>query len=118
VNERLVSQRDLTMALDEQIQSLSVEMSNADRSVRVQVDGWGALTGLWLHERAYRHGANALAGQIVEISQAAAKLVADRQAFLLNVSMQNPSRHRLASAGMLCHLTRENLVAIAPASSR
>jgi hypothetical protein len=84
VNERRGEQRDLVVALNEQIDSLSVEVSNADRSVRVQVDGWGALTGLWLHERAYRDGADALAAQIVEISRAAAKLVADRQAFLLN----------------------------------
>jgi YbaB/EbfC DNA-binding family protein len=84
VNERRVEQRDLTVALNEQIDSLSVEVSSSDRSVRVQVDGWGALTGLWLDERAYRSGADALAAQIVEIGQAAAKLVADRQAFLLN----------------------------------
>ncbi|WP_197376650.1 YbaB/EbfC family nucleoid-associated protein [Mycolicibacterium baixiangningiae] len=84
MNERLVGQRDLTVALNEQIDSLSVTVSNADRSVRVQVDGWGALTGLWLHERAYRDGADALAVQIVEAAQAAVKLVADRQAFLLN----------------------------------
>ncbi len=84
MNERRVEQCDLTVALNEQIDSLSVEVSNADRSVRVQVDGWGAMTGLWLHERAYRDGADALAVQIVEVAQAAAKLVADRQAFLLN----------------------------------
>ena len=78
-----IEQRDLMVALDEQIDSLSVELSNADDSVRVQVDGWAALTGLWLHERAYRDGADALAAQIVEIAKCAAKLVADRQAFLL-----------------------------------
>jgi hypothetical protein len=75
--------RALTEAINEQIDSLSVTVSNADRSVRVQVDGWGALTGLWLHERAYRHGADALAVQIVEVARAAAELVADRQAHLL-----------------------------------
>lgn len=80
---RLTEQRDLVVDLNEQINSLSVEMSNADGSVRVQVDGWAALTGLWLHERAYRDGADALAAQIVEIARAAAVLVADRQAFLL-----------------------------------
>jgi YbaB/EbfC DNA-binding family len=84
VNERLGEQRALTTALNEQVDSLSVSVSNADGSVRVQVDGWGALTGLWMHERAYRDGADALAVQIVEIAQAAAKVVADRQAFLLN----------------------------------
>jgi hypothetical protein len=84
VHERLAEQRALTAALNEQIDSLSVAVSNADRSVRAQVDGWGALTGLWLHERAYRDGADALAAQIVAVAQAAAQLVADRQAFLLN----------------------------------
>ena len=79
----LTEQRDLVSDLNEQINSLSVEMSSADGSVRVQVDGWAALTGLWLHERAYRHGADALAAQIVEITRAAAELVASRQAFLL-----------------------------------
>jgi hypothetical protein len=84
VNERLVERRDLAMALNEQIDSLSVTVSNADRSVSVQVDGWGAPTGLWLRDHAYRDGADALADQIVKIAHAAAELVADRQAFLLN----------------------------------
>ncbi|MET0474474.1 MAG: hypothetical protein ABW001_07505 [Mycobacterium sp.] len=84
VNERLGEQRDLTAALNEQVDSISVTVSNADQSVRVQVDGWGALTGLWLNDHAHRLGADALAAQIVEIAHAAAKLVADRQAFLLN----------------------------------
>lgn len=76
--------RALTVALNEQIDSLSVTVSSADRSVRVQVDGWGALTGLWLHERAYRHGADALAVQIVEVARAAAELISHRQAHLLD----------------------------------
>jgi acetoacetate decarboxylase len=84
VNERLVERRDLAMALNEQIDSLSVTVSNADRSVSVQVDGWGAPTGLWLRDHAYRDGADALADQIVKIAHAAAELVVDRQAFLLN----------------------------------
>jgi acetoacetate decarboxylase len=84
VNERLVEQRDLTMALNEQIDSLSATVSNADQSVSVQVDGWGAPTGLWLRDHAYRDGADALADQIVKVAHAAAQLVADRQAFLLN----------------------------------
>ena len=83
MNERLAEQHALTNALNEQIESLSVAVSNTDRTVRVQVDGWGALTGLWLHERAYRNGADALAAHIVEAAQAASKLVAERQAFLL-----------------------------------
>lgn len=84
IPNRLAEQFDLVLDLNEQINSLSVEMSNAEGSVRVRVDGWAALTGLWLHERAYRDGPDALAAQIVEISRAAAELVADRQAFLLD----------------------------------
>ncbi|MDV3128478.1 hypothetical protein M1247_26460 [Mycobacterium sp. 21AC1] len=84
MNERLVERRDLTVALNEQIDSLSVTVSNADQSVSVQVDGWGAPTGLWLRDHAYQSGAEALADQIVKIAHAAAQLVADRQAFLLN----------------------------------
>ena len=79
----LVEQRELLVALHNEINSLSVEVSSADGSIRVQVDGWGAPTGLWLHERAYRDGAGVLAAQIVEIAQAAGALVAKRQAFLL-----------------------------------
>ncbi|MET0455241.1 MAG: YbaB/EbfC family nucleoid-associated protein [Mycobacterium sp.] len=84
MNDRLAEQRDLAVALNEQIETLSVTVSNADRSVSVQVDGWGAPTGLWLREDAYRDGADALADQIVKVAHAAAELVADRQAFLLN----------------------------------
>ena len=88
----LAERRDLVVDLDEQINSLSVEVSNADGSVRVQVDGRAALTGLWLHERAYRDGADALAAQIVEIAGAAAELVAERQAFLLREFRQRSRR--------------------------
>ncbi|ANW66328.1 hypothetical protein BCA37_24605 [Mycobacterium sp. djl-10] len=82
-NRTLVEQRELLVALRDEINSLSVEVSSADGAIRVQVDGWGAPTGLWLHERAYRDGAGALAAQIVAIAQAAHALVAQRQAFLL-----------------------------------
>jgi len=84
VTSRLEAQRDLTVALNEQIASLSATVSAPDGSVSVQVNGWGAITGLRLSARAYRNGADALAARIVEVSQAAAKVVADRQAFLLN----------------------------------
>jgi len=84
VTSRLEAQRDLTVALNEQIASLSVTVSAPDGSVRVQVNGSGVVTGLWLRERAHRHGADALAARIAEVAQAASKVVADRQAFLLN----------------------------------
>ncbi|WP_185935017.1 YbaB/EbfC family nucleoid-associated protein [Mycolicibacterium hodleri] len=84
MNSRLEAQRDLTVALDEEIASLSVTVSAPDGSVSVQVNGSGAITGLWLRDRAYRHGADALAARITDVAQAGAKVVADRQAFLLN----------------------------------
>jgi hypothetical protein len=51
--------------------------------VSVQVDGLGAMTGLWLAPSAYRHGATALARLIVETAQASAKVAAERQQYLL-----------------------------------
>ena len=84
MNPRLDEQRDLTVALNEQIASMSATVSAPDGSVSVQVNGWGSITGLWLGDGAYRRGADTLAAQIVDVAQAAAKVVADRQAFLLN----------------------------------
>ncbi|WP_173008228.1 YbaB/EbfC family nucleoid-associated protein [Mycolicibacterium sp. P1-18] len=84
MNSRLEAQRDVTVALNEQIASLSVTVSAPDGSVSVQVNGSGAITGLKLSDRAYRLGADAIAARIVEVSKAAAKVVADRQVFLLN----------------------------------
>jgi len=84
VTQPLDRHRDLTVALHEQIASLSVTVSAPDGSVSVRVDGWGAVTGLELTDRAYRHGPDALAARIVEVSQAAVKVVAERQAFLLD----------------------------------
>lgn len=48
------------------------------------MNGWGAPTGLWLRDHAFRNGADALADQIIEVARAAAELVVDRQALLLN----------------------------------
>ena len=92
MNERLIEQRDLTVALNEEMESLSVTLSNSAQSVSVRVDGWGALTGLWLRNNAYRGGADALADQIVTIANAAATLIADRQAFLLDEFGQRTQR--------------------------
>lgn len=83
MKSRLEAQRDLTVALNEQIASLSVTVSARDGSVSVQVNGSGIITGLRLRDRAYRHGADALAARIAEVAQAASKIVVERQAFLL-----------------------------------
>ncbi|MUL78882.1 hypothetical protein FZI94_22850 [Mycobacterium sp. CBMA226] len=80
---RVVKQRDLMQAMDEHCRSIQVRMSSADQSVSVEVDGFGAMTGLHLAPTAYRHGADALADLIVSTAHAAATLAAERQQFLL-----------------------------------
>jgi len=92
MNDRLREQRDLVVALDEQVKSLSATVSNVDGSVSVQVDGYGAPTGLWLRDNAYRNGPDALADQIVKVAQAAAELVAGRQAYLHGEYVARASR--------------------------
>ena len=94
MTSHLEAQRDLTVALNEQIGSLSVTVSAPDGSVRVQVNGSGTITGLWLRERAHRHGADALAARISQAAQAAGKVVADRQAFLLDEFSERARRLR------------------------
>ena len=49
----------------------------------MQVDGLGAMTGLWLGESAYRNGPDALAQLIVDTARAAAIVALDRQTFPL-----------------------------------
>jgi DNA-binding protein YbaB len=51
--------------------------------VSVQVDGLGAMTGLWLGDSAYHNGSEALATLIVETARAAAQAATDRQRHLI-----------------------------------
>jgi DNA-binding protein YbaB len=76
---RTAMQRDLIQTMNEHCQSIAARVTSRDRSVSVQVDGLGAMTGLWLGESAYRHGADALAKLIVETAQAAAQVALQRQ---------------------------------------
>ena len=80
---RVVMQRDLMQAMDEHCKSISARVTSRDRSVSVQVDGLGSMTGLWLGDSASRHGADALAKLIVETAHAAARVSQERQAYLL-----------------------------------
>jgi DNA-binding protein YbaB len=80
---RIVKQRDLLQAMDEHCRSVAVRVTSRDQSVSVEVDGRGAMTGLWLAPNAYRNGADELAKLIVDTAQAAAKHAMDRQQFLL-----------------------------------
>jgi DNA-binding protein YbaB len=81
---RIVRQRDLVQALDERLQSIVVRVTSRDRSVCVEVDGLGAMTGLWLGPNAYRDGADALAVLVVDTATAAADEAAARQRSLLD----------------------------------
>lgn len=80
---RVIKQRDLLQAMNEHLKSISVRVTSKDQSVSVEVDGMGAMTGLWLTDGAYRHGADGLSKLIVDTAQAAAKLAMDRQSFLV-----------------------------------
>jgi hypothetical protein len=80
---RIMLQRDLIYRMDEYGRSISARVTSRDKSVTVEVDGLGAMTGLWLSEFAYRNGAEALATLIVETAQAAAKIALDRQNYLV-----------------------------------
>ena len=80
---RIVKQRDLIQAMDEQCRSISVRVTSRCKSVSVQVDGLGAMTGLWLGDSVYRLGADGLAKLIVDTAQAAAWAAMDRQRYLI-----------------------------------
>jgi YbaB/EbfC DNA-binding family protein len=79
---RIIKQRDLMTAMHEQCKSISARVTSRDKTVSVEVDGLGAMTGLWLGENAYRNGADALARRIVDTADAAAKVALARQNFL------------------------------------
>jgi hypothetical protein len=79
---RILKQRDLMQAMDEHCRSISARVTSRDQNVSVEVDGYGAMTGLWLGPDAHALGAEPLATLIVETAKAAAAVAADRQAFL------------------------------------
>ena len=76
-------QRDLMQSFGEQSKTISVKVSSRDKSVSAEVNAAGTLTGLWLSPSASKLGADALAKLIVETAQAAARLVVERQGFLV-----------------------------------
>jgi DNA-binding protein YbaB len=80
---RIAKQRDLIQAMDEQCSSMSVRVTSHCKSVSVQVDGHGAMTGLWLGDSAYHNGSEALARLIVDTARAAAQTAAARQRYLI-----------------------------------
>jgi DNA-binding protein YbaB len=80
---RIAEQRDLIQAMDEHCKSVTVRVTSRCKSVSVQVDGLGAMTGLWLGDSAYHNGSEALAALIVETARAAAQAAMDRQRYLI-----------------------------------
>jgi DNA-binding protein YbaB len=89
---RIGLQRDLIQAMDQHCKSISVRVTSRCRSVSVEVDGVGAMTGLWLGDSAYHKGSEALAKLIVDTARAAAKAAADRQAYLIKEFMERMGR--------------------------
>jgi DNA-binding protein YbaB len=75
---RVARQRDLVAAMDEQCRSISARVSSRDGAVSAQVDGYGALTGLWLGDTAHRHSATELETLIIETAHAAARVGQER----------------------------------------
>lgn len=80
---RVLKERDLLQALDEHCRSISARVTSRDKSVSVEIDGLGAMTGLWLGPQAHKLGPKALAKLIVDTAQAAAQITVDRQNFLI-----------------------------------
>jgi hypothetical protein len=79
---RIVEQNNLLQALDEHCRSVSARVTSRDQSVSVEVDGLGAMTGLWLRPQALGLGRDALAKLIIDTAAAAAQVTVDRQNFL------------------------------------
>jgi DNA-binding protein YbaB len=81
---RAKKQRDLMLSMTEQSKAITARVTSRDRSVSAEVNGLGALTGLWLGPPASRLDPDVLAGLIVETAQAAAKVALERYSYLLN----------------------------------
>jgi DNA-binding protein YbaB len=76
---RMVAQRDLLQEMDERCSSISGHATSPDESVSVEVDGMGAMTGLWLEPHALELEPDILAKLIVDTAAAAAQVANDRQ---------------------------------------
>jgi YbaB/EbfC DNA-binding family len=79
---RIISQRNLVAAMDEHCKAISARVASRDQNVSVEVDGFGAITELRFGPNAAKLGSTPLANLVVETAQAAARVAADRQAYL------------------------------------
>ena len=76
---RIVEQSDLLAAMNEHCQGLHARVASREELVSVEVDGLGAMTGLWLSPRALKLESDALARLIVDTARAAAEVCVERQ---------------------------------------
>jgi hypothetical protein len=81
---RMVAQRDLLREMDVRFSSISAQIASPDESIRVEVDGLGAMTGLWLKPQALELESDDLAKLIVDTATSAAQEALDRQDLLIN----------------------------------
>jgi DNA-binding protein YbaB len=79
---RIIEQRNLVAAMDDHCRSISARVTSRDQNVSVEVDGYGAVTGLRLGPNAHKLGPDALSKLIVDTAHAAARVAADRQNYL------------------------------------
>ncbi|MGC4936057.1 YbaB/EbfC family nucleoid-associated protein [Gordonia sp. DT30] len=80
---RIEKQRDLMESLQAQTTGIRVRVSSPDRVVTVEVDGVGAMTGLWLSAGITRHTDSSLSALIVETAQHAARASLHRRNHLI-----------------------------------
>lgn len=80
---QMVAQRDLLQEIDERFSSVSAHAISPDESVSVEVDGLGAMTGLWLAPSTLVLQPDALAMLIVETATSAAQIAENRQESLI-----------------------------------
>jgi DNA-binding protein YbaB len=80
---QMAAQRDLLREMDDRFASISAHVDSPDESVSVEVDGLGAITGLWLSPQALELEHDAVAKLIVDTASSAAQLVLDRQDVLV-----------------------------------
>jgi DNA-binding protein YbaB len=80
---RITEQRDLLQAMIEHCNSISAKVSSRGQLISVEVDGLGAMTGLWLTTQALKLGPDELAKLIVDTARAASQVCTERQNVLI-----------------------------------
>ena len=81
---RMAAQRDLLEEMDDRFSSISARVASPDETVTIEVNGLGAMTGMWLAPQALDLESDALAKLIVDTAAAAARDAVDRQNVLVD----------------------------------